>query len=141
MKTASRRSKLPFAAVRVGADLIQVETVRESIDRFGSRYLERVFTAAEIEYCQRSDAEMHRRFAARFAAKEAVLKVLRPDQHWFDWRSIEITKAPGGWCEVELHGPARELAKQAGIMDWSLSLSHEDSYALATVSAMVYEVV
>lgn len=139
MKTTSRRNKLPFAVVRVGADIIQVGTVRESIDRFGSRYLERVFTAAEIEYCQRSGAEMHRRFAARFAAKEAVLKVLRPDQHWLDWRTIEVIKTLGGWCEIRLHGPAELLAKRVGIVAISVSLSHEASYALAMVSATVHQ--
>ncbi len=118
---------------------MHVGTVRDSIDQFGSRYLERVFTAAEIEYCQRSDGEMHRRFAARFAAKEATLKVLRPDQHWLDWRTIEVIKMPGGWCEMRLHGPAEALARRAGVVALSVSLSHEKSYALAMVSAIIHQ--
>jgi holo-[acyl-carrier protein] synthase len=123
--------------VRIGADLTNVDAVRDSIERFGSRYLERIYSLGEIEYCERSMAERFRRFAARFAAKEATLKVLRPDQHWLDWRSIEVIKKPGGWCEIELHGAAALLAKSAGVSSLSVSLSHEGPYALATVVATV----
>ena len=136
MKKASR-SRPAATAVRIGADLIHTSIVRDSIDRFGSRYLERIYTPAEIEYCQRSEPEKVRRFAARFAAKEATLKVLRPDRHWLDWRSIEVIKMPGGWCEIELHGAAALLAESAGVTALSVSLSHEDAYALATVAATV----
>lgn len=137
MKKTSRRGKPLLPSVRVGTDLIHVGTVQDSIERFGSRYLERVFTTAEIEYCQRSEADKVRRFAARFAAKEATLKVLRPDQHWLDWRTIEVIKASGGWCELKLHGPAKVLARRAAVTSLSVSLSHEDSYALAMVSATI----
>lgn len=131
------QSKPAALQLRVGTDLVKVATVAESIARFGARYLERIYTASEIAYCQESAAEMHRRFAARFAAKESVLKVLRPDQHWLDWRQIEIIKAPGGWCEVQLHGPAEQLARHAGVVALSLSVSHEDGYALAMVAATI----
>ena len=137
--TDTPRSRQPATKVRIGADLIHIDTVGNSIERFGSRYLERVFTPAEIEYCQRSESERLRRFAARFAAKEATLKVLRPDQHWLDWRSIEVIKTPGGWCEIALHGAAALLAQRAGVAALSVSLSHEDSYALATVAATIHE--
>lgn len=133
------RKKGSEAEIRIGADLIQTNVVRDSIDRFGSRYLERIYTPAEIEYCQRSEAEKCRRFAARFAAKEATLKVLRPDQHWLDWRCIEVLKMPGGWCEISLHGPAALLAETVGVSALSVSISHEDSYALATVVATVHK--
>jgi len=139
MKPARRRRTSSSASVRVGADLIHIDAVRDSIERFGARYLDRVFTAAEIEYCQRSESEQHQRFAARFAAKEATLKVLRPDQRWLDWRSIEVIKTPGGWCEIKLHGAAEVLAEHAGVAALSVSLSHEDSYALAMVSATIYD--
>lgn len=134
--TRSRRKQRP-THVRVGTDLMKVANVADAIQQFGARYLERIYTAAEIEYCQRSKPEMHRRLAARFAAKEATLKVLRPDQHWLDWRSIEVIKTPGGWCEIRLHGPAEALAKRAGVAAISVSISHEESYALAMVSATV----
>ncbi len=122
--------------VRIGTDLVGVESIAESLRTFGSRYLHRVYTAAEIAYCE-SGAQMHRRLAARFAAKEATLKVLRPDRHWLDWRSIEVVKMPGGWCELKLHGPAERLREQAGIVSLSVSLSHEPAHAIAVVAATV----
>lgn len=121
--------------MRIGTDLVRVAGIEESLRCFGERYLLRLYTPAEIAYCRQSAAEMPRRLAARFAAKEATLKVLRPEQHWLDWRSIEVLKTPGGWCELQLHGAARQLAAEAGIVALSVSLSHEDGYALAVVAA------
>lgn len=123
--------------LRVGTDLIAVDSVAESLRKFGSRYLQRIYTENEIAYCATSPAEMTRRLAARFAAKEATLKVLRPDNFWLDWRSIEVVKTAGGWCEIELQGAARQLSEQAGIQSLSVSLSHEGGYALAVVAATV----
>ncbi|MES2186688.1 MAG: holo-ACP synthase [Pseudomonadota bacterium] len=121
--------------VRVGTDLVHVEGVAESVQRFGARYLDRIYTPAEIAYCRSSPTEMPRRLAARFAAKEACLKVLRPTQAWMDWRDMEVVKMPGGWCELELHGDARQLADRAGMHSFSVSLSHEQAYAVAVVAA------
>lgn len=122
---------------RVGTDLVEVGRVEESLRRFGQRYLDRLYTPGEIEYCLRSEPDTARRLAARFAAKEATLKVLRPDAHWLDWRSIEVVKMPGGWCELALHGTAQQLRAAAGIGTLTVSLSHEQNYALAVVGAAV----
>lgn len=130
-------NELNSVQVRIGTDLMRVESVSESIRCFGSRYLERVYTEAEIAYCACSATEMARRLAARFAAKEATLKVLRPHRHWLDWRDIEIVKTPGGWCELQLHGAANRLREQSGILSLSVSLSHEADYAIAVVAATV----
>ena len=73
------------------------------------------------------------RLAARFAAKEAALKVLRLTDQSFSWRSIEVARHPGGWCHIVLHGPMRELANQAGFVAFSLSMTHEGAYAQAVV--------
>jgi holo-[acyl-carrier protein] synthase len=124
--------------VRIGTDLVKVERIAESVRMFGERYLLRVYTAAELAYCEQSPAEMSQRLAARFAAKEATLKVLRPDHHWLDWRSIEVIKTAGGWCELQLHGAAELLRLRAGIADLTLSLSHESDYALASVAATCF---
>ncbi len=124
---------MPF--VRVGTDLVSVDSVAASVRSFGSRYLERLYTPAEIAYCRQSEAEMPRRLAARFAAKEACLKVLRPTQAWLDWREIEVVKMPGGWCELALHGEARALSEAAGLRGFSVSLSHEHTHAMAVVAA------
>ena len=113
--------------VRVGIDLTSVAEVAASVARFGDRYVERMFTFHEQAYCRREtgpEEPGHYRtesLAARFAAKEAVLKVLRPLGPRPPWRDIEVYRAAGGWCEVRLSGSAATLAARAGIDRWSVS--------------------
>ena len=71
--------------------------------------------------------------AARFAAKEATIKVLRPEGHQPDWRSVEVRRDPNGWCTLALTGHAAALAEQAGIADLAVSLTHEGDVAAAVV--------
>jgi holo-[acyl-carrier protein] synthase len=119
-------------ALRLGTDIVDVRCVEASIEQFGRRYLERVYTDAEIAYCSDSSGGAER-FAARFAAKEATLKVLRPTDWRPEWRHIEVVREDGGWCEIRLRGPAATLAEQQGIQIVSCSLAHERSYATAVV--------
>jgi len=129
---------MPSASLRVGVDLVRVADVTASIARFGTRYTERLFTAGERAYCDADSIRAAERYAARFAAKEATLKVFRPMPHdAVDPRSIEVRPLPGGACEVVLHGGAIALARRAGIAELSLSMSHEQEYATATVVACV----
>jgi holo-[acyl-carrier protein] synthase len=113
-----------------------VSDVATALARFGHRYRTRLFTAAEGACCCADDARTAERFAARFAAKEATLKVLRPAPHdGIAWRSIEVRQLPAGACEIQLHGSALELARRDGIAELSVSMSHEGGYAIATVVA------
>jgi len=127
------------ADLRVGLDVVMVDDVVRSVERFGHRYLERIYTPHELDCCHHDvltdgtgtwSAES---LAARFAAKEAVLKVLRPVEVQPEWRSIELHRMPGGWCEIRLSGTAEELAVAARIDGLSVSLSHEASVAAAVV--------
>lgn len=124
-----------MSSVRVGTDLVEVATVAESLRRFGRDYLERIFTADEIVYCVSGGDEQVRRLAARFAAKEACIKVLRPLDGGIDWRCIEVRKMPGGWCDLLLHGGVADFAAAQRLSHWSVSVSHERDYAVAVVSA------
>ncbi len=124
-----------MTSVVVGTDLVQISRVAASIARFGDRFVRRMFTADEIVYCTRDPRTSAERYAARFAAKEATLKVLRPEAHWLDWRTIEIVRMPGGWCELALHGTAKTMADDAKLHSFSLSMSHEGDYATAVVLA------
>jgi holo-[acyl-carrier protein] synthase len=123
-------------AIRVGTDLVAIHQVTESVDRFGARYLERVYTAHELRSCSGSPASRMASLAARFAAKEATIKVLRPTGHQPDWRSMEVRRDPGGWCTMSLTGHAATLADQAGISDLAISLTHEKDLAAAVVVAV-----
>jgi len=129
----------PSPALRVGTDLCSVEQVAESVATFGDRYLHRVYTDAELEYCGRDPALSAERLAARFAAKEATLKVLRPRDARPDWRTIEVRRNPEGWCELALTGTAARLAHEAAIGSLSVSLSHESGMANAVVIATMLE--
>jgi holo-[acyl-carrier protein] synthase len=77
------------------------------------------------------------RFAARFAAKEAVVKVLRPIDVRPDWKSIEVHRDPQGWCEINLCDLAHDLATRAGITALAVSLTHDGAYASAVVVAQI----
>ena len=122
-------------SVRVGTDLCSVQDVADSVERFGDRYLSRVYTDHELEYCHSDPALSAERLAARFAAKEATVKVLRPSDVRPDWRTIEVLRDPAGWCELLLTGTAARLAREAEIGGLALSMSHDGGVANAVVVA------
>jgi holo-[acyl-carrier protein] synthase len=126
----------PASTVRVGVDVADVAAVRESVERFGTRYLERVYTEHELASCVGHPDVVARSLAARFAAKEATFKVLRPHGVAPLWTDVEVHKASGGWTELRLRGAAAELAAAARLHDLSLSFSHEGSTATAVVVGM-----
>lgn len=117
----------------IGIDLVRVDEVADAIEEFGDRYVQRVYTPDEIRYCASAPATRAERFAARFAAKEAVLKLLDAPDQGIDLRSIEVRRAPGGACTLRLAGRARELAGRARLRDLALSLTHEGGFAAAIV--------
>lgn len=120
----------------MGTDIIEVDRVADSIRHFGEHYVWRVYTRDEAIYCRNAGAEAARHFAARFAAKEATMKVLRPaPSDALDWRSIEVVRTAEGWCELRLHGSAQTLADRAALRAFAISLSHEERYATAVVVA------
>jgi holo-[acyl-carrier protein] synthase len=122
-------------SLRVGTDLVSIDTVRESIRAHAEHYLERVYTQRELQDCRTSQGIDPERLAARFAAKEATLKVLRPRDEGIPWNTIEVRRDPCGWVELELSGPAAALAADAGVTELSLSITHEGGFAAAVVVA------
>lgn len=126
---------LPAAnVVGVGVDLTSTAAVRQAIDDFGETYLYRVFTPGELEEC-RADADPVPRLAARFAAKEAAFKALGIDDVRPAWTSIEVRREPAGWCRLAVSGKAAGIARERGIADLLVSLTHEDELAAAVVIA------
>jgi holo-[acyl-carrier protein] synthase len=114
-----------------GLDIIEISRVKTVIDRFGSRFLERVFTSAELSEVGRSPASL----AVRFAAKEAVSKALGTGIGMVSWQEIEIRRGSSREPLLHLSGKAAKRAEELGLQTWSLSLSHTDSYAAAVVVA------
>lgn len=119
--------------VGIGIDLVETARIRESIEQYGDRFIRRLYTPGEIEYCERFKNKAER-FAARFAAKEAAFKALgtgwREGVRWLD---VEVTNQPNGKPELALHGRADELARSLGVSRRSISISHADHYAVVQV--------
>ena len=116
-----------------GIDACEVERISSSIAKFGDRFLERIFTPAEIIYCK-SKRNFAERFAARFAAKEAAMKALGTGQsRGVFWTSIEVGREPGGRPALKLHDAAARIAAAAGVKRMSLSLTHTSTQAIAMV--------
>lgn len=116
-----------------GIDVAEVQRVRRAIERHGRRFLERVYTAAEIAYVERK-ANRDERYAARFAAKEAGMKAL--GLGWkggLSWRDFEVINLASGQPTLRLHGAAARIAAQRGVRRISLSLTHTASVAMALV--------
>ncbi len=121
--------------MRVGIDLVAVASIEEAIAAHGDHYLTRIYTEHELDDCRVEGAVDAERLAGRFAAKEAAMKTLRPGDEAVPWSSIAVHRRAAGWVELELSGPAAELAEQAGIADMAVSLTHERGFAAAVVVA------
>lgn len=113
----------------IGVDIIDIERIGRSIDRYGNRFLERVFTEQEIAYCNSRTESL----AVRWAAKEAVAKALGTGIGVVNWREIEVVNDANRRPALRLHGAAADLAAQLGIEKFSISLSHAKDYAVAFV--------
>jgi holo-[acyl-carrier protein] synthase len=119
--------------VGTGIDVIEIERIASSIERFGDRFLTRVFTPGEIAYCQ-SKKNSAESFAARFAAKEAAAKALGTGiQHGVTWKELEVRRQPGHRPNLYFTGRAHEIATQLGVRHVSLSLTHSTTTAMAVV--------
>jgi holo-[acyl-carrier protein] synthase len=118
----------------LGTDLMETRRVEESIDRFGERFLERIFTPDEIAYCLRKKKNAAESFAARFAAKEAGAKALGTGiSRGVSWKEFEVRREASGRPTLHLSGRAAELAEVMGVKRVQLSLTHSRELALAVV--------
>jgi holo-[acyl-carrier protein] synthase len=118
---------VPQGTTELGIDIIKVDRIRASIDRFGERFSRRVLTPAERRYVRMRPET----FAGRWAAKEAVSKVLGLGVRGIGWKDIEVERLPTGQPSVRLHGRAAARAEQLGMERVALSISHEADYAVA----------
>lgn len=118
---------VPDGTTELGIDIIKVERIRAALDKFGDRFSRRVLTDPERKYV-RGRPET---FAGRWAAKEAVSKVLGLGVRGIGWRDIEVQRLPTGQPAVRLHGRAAQRAEQLGMGRIALSITHESDYAVA----------
>jgi len=121
--------------VGLGTDLAEIARIEQSIARYGQRFLERIYTPAEIAYCQRKKSSGES-FAARFAAKEAGAKALGTGiSRGVSWREFEVRRLPGQRPELHLSGRAQQIAAHLGVRRLSLSISHSRELSIAVVVA------
>ncbi len=117
----------------IGTDLVRVSRIKETLERWGERFQNKVFTVAEVRYCMRK-RNPYPSFAARFAAKEALVKALgigiRRGVHWKD---VEVQRGPLGRPVLKLHGRAMDIQRAEKIDGVHLSLTHDGEYSGATV--------
>jgi holo-[acyl-carrier protein] synthase len=116
-----------------GVDLAEVPRIRASIERFGDKFIQRIYTPAEIAYVQRK-ANKFERFAARFAAKEAGMKAIGTGwRRGVRWRDFEVTNLPSGKPTLRLYGVAAQVAEKLGVRNIALSLTHTAELGMAHV--------
>ena len=116
-----------------GVDIIEIERIQNAVQRWGERFLQRIYTAGEISYCRGRPPNL----AARFAAKEAAMKALRTGVRGVGWKDIEVVRQRGGAPSIRLYGRALIRAEKMGVQELALSLSHSRAYAVAFVVAEV----
>jgi holo-[acyl-carrier protein] synthase len=122
-----------MSVLGIGVDLVECARIDRSIERFGERFLHRVFTDGEIEYSM-SMKFPARHLAARFAAKEAVSKAFGTGiGKSMGWRDIDVRKKPSGEPYLVFAGGAEKLAQERGVTNALITLSHSDQHAVATI--------
>ena len=119
--------------IGTGIDIIEIDRIQQSVSRYGTRFLNRVFTPEEQQYCHRKRASAES-FAARFAAKEAGAKALGTGiSRGVNWLEIEVVRLPGQRPQLQFHGRALETAMRLGAKHIALSITHTKQVAMASV--------
>ena len=121
-----------------GVDIVEVSRIKELAQKHGKKFLQRIFTPREIKYCD-GRKNMFEHYAARFAAKEAVMKTLRAGLDSISLKEIEVVRSPRGDVGTRLFGKAGERADDLGISNIHLSISHTEHYAVAFAIAETEE--
>jgi holo-[acyl-carrier protein] synthase len=119
--------------VGLGLDIAEIDRIEAAIKRHGAPFLERIYTAGEVAYCEKHKGK-YERYAARFAAKEAAMKALGTG--WSSgvrWRDIEVVRAPSGKPSLKLEGKALDVATHLGVRNIALTITHSGNLALAEV--------
>ena len=119
--------------VGLGIDVAEVDRVRDAIDRHGARFIERIYTRAEIAYVERK-SNRYERYAARFAAKEAAMKAIGTGwRRGVRWQDFEVANLPSGRPTLAFHGVAESIAQSLGVRNIALSITHTAREGIAIV--------
>ena len=114
-----------------GIDIIEIDRIQNVLSRYGNRFLNKIFTPDEIQYCRGSSTNL----AGRFAAKEATMKALKTGARGVSWKDIEVIRASNGAPSIKLYNRALARSESLGVSSLSISFSHSRDYAVASVIA------
>lgn len=114
-----------------GVDIIEIDRIAGVLERYGERFLRRIFTSGELEYCRGRPSKL----ASRFAAKEATMKALGTGVRGVSWKDIEVVRASSGAPSIALHGRAKARAERLGVVEISVSMSDGRDQSVAFVVA------
>ena len=129
--TKKRRIKAPI--VKIGTDICQIDRIKSAYKKYGERFLTRILTENEIRYVTSKKTNLLPRLAGRFAAKEAASKVLGTGLRGVYFKEIEILREASGAPKMVLHKRAKQKAKEKGLINFEVSISHERGFAIAIV--------
>ena len=116
---------------RTGIDIIEIDRIKQSIQKYSDRFKKKVFTQKEVDYCH-AQADPAKHFAARFSVKEAVLKCFGTGMTGgISWKDIEVDKQKSGQPVLNLHGKGKELFRQLELKHIHISITHDKNYAVA----------
>ena len=120
--------------MRCGTDIIEISRIKESIEKYGETFIKRIYSPREIEYCEKKGQVKYQHYAARFASKEAVSKMLGTGFNGsFEWKDIEVINDELGKPQVKLSGGAKKVFDEEKLEKIDISLSHCKEYAVAMV--------
>ena len=123
-----------------GIDIVETERIRKLVENHGQHFLDRVFTEAEQRYCALNPKRYYEHLAGRFAAKEAVLKVLGTGwRGGIAWTDVEVVKESSGQPKIVLTGECERIASELAITRWHISISHIETHATASAIGLVAE--
>jgi holo-[acyl-carrier protein] synthase len=120
--------------MKCGTDIIEISRIKESIEKYGETFIDRIYSPHEIEYCEKKGQVKYQHYAARFASKEAVAKMLGTGFNGaFEWKEIEVINDELGKPQIKLSGGAKKIFDEEKLEKIDISLSHCKEYAVAMV--------
>ena len=120
--------------MKCGTDIIEISRIKESIEKYGETFVNRIYSPSEIEYCEKKGQVKYQHYAARFASKEAVSKMFGTGFNGsFEWKDIEILNDESGKPQVNLYNGAKKIFEAEKLEKIDISLSHCKEYAVAMV--------
>lgn len=127
--------------IKVGIDIIEVDRIKNSIEDLGEKFINKIFTDKEVEYCKGTRNSMYQHYAARFAAKEATFKAistLLKDKYSISWKNVQVVNDENGKPTLQFISLTKEIEKELNkIESLDISISHLKEYAIANVSVLI----